>query len=237
MMKRLLDKFLRKQNDADTTRDSLHRAAFAGDVTRLRRLLEDDPSAVNAPHGSIISAAANVPPLHVAVAEGHADAARLLISYGAEIDRFSEPPGAVTPLLAAAAKGYPDEVALILELGADPNLFRSTDHASPLSFATHCQDDARATAVTARLLRAGANPDGSGDAHQTPLMLAARANLPGMVQALLDAGADPDRLCRLKWADGWTALDHAINESSARAEAILRPVTRTAPVATPGQVS
>ena len=60
----------------------VNRAAAMGDITSLRRLLEDNPSpdTANLPHPS------GWTPLHAAAANGHEEAVQLLLEYGADVN-------------------------------------------------------------------------------------------------------------------------------------------------------
>lgn len=212
--------------------DALHIAAFEGDCDAIRDLVTTRRVPVDTLRRTVM-AAGEATPLKLAIQEGNHDAARLLIELGADIDRPST--SNMTPLMVAAT-GDPAMVGLLLSLGADPNAVRGKDGMTALHFATHAGDDAVAAEIVATLLAAGADPENPAEGRQSALMLAARHDLPAMIEALLAAGADPDRECGLKWAKGWTALDHAINEGRARAEAVLRPATTKAPVAVKGCV-
>lgn len=104
-------------------------AAAAGRADRLRALLDDDPSLVDA------WAADGFQPLGLASFFGHVDAARVLLERGAEVNSASRNNFKVMPLHSAAATADPDaryEIAkLLLEHGADPNA-RQQDDFTPL---------------------------------------------------------------------------------------------------------
>lgn len=104
-------------------------ASALGRTERLRALLDDDPSLANA------WADDGFQPLGLASFFGHADAARLLVERGAEVNSASRNPMKVMPLHSAAAAQDPDvryQVAqLLLEAGADPNA-RQQDDFTPL---------------------------------------------------------------------------------------------------------
>ena len=80
-------------------------AARDGDTTRLRVMLEDDPTLVNAEFW-------HTPPLHFAVREGHLDATRMLLEAGADI--FHRSLYAQETLLQTALDRGHDEVADLL---------------------------------------------------------------------------------------------------------------------------
>jgi ankyrin repeat protein len=104
-------------------------AAAAGRAERLSELLDEDSALVNA------WAADGFQPLGLASFFGHADAARVLLERGAEVNSASRNTFKVMPLHSAAATGDPDaryEIAkLLLEHGADPNA-RQQDDFTPL---------------------------------------------------------------------------------------------------------
>ena len=104
-------------------------AAAAGRADRLRELVDEDPSLVNA------WAADGFQPLGLASFFGHADAARVLLEHGAEVNSASRNNFKVMPLHSAAATSDPEAryaiAKLLLEHGADPNA-RQQDDFTPL---------------------------------------------------------------------------------------------------------
>jgi ankyrin repeat protein len=113
-------------------------AAAVGDVSRLGALLAADPSLVNA------WADDGFQPLGLACFFGHADAARLLLDRGAEVDSPSRNQMRVAPIHSAAAVGD-DEARyaiceLLLERGADPNAVQQDDF-TPLMAADQRGDE------------------------------------------------------------------------------------------------
>jgi uncharacterized protein len=104
-------------------------ASALGDVERLRALLDAEPGLANA------WAADGFQPLGLASFFGQADAARVLVQHGAEVNSASRNQMKVMPLHSAAAAQDPDvryEIAqLLLEAGADPNA-RQQDEYTPL---------------------------------------------------------------------------------------------------------
>jgi ankyrin repeat protein len=97
---------------------SLHGAAEAGDVARLRLLLDRGEAACLLPE---FDEMLSWTPLHCAVHEGHRDAARLLIEAGANPNHFDDDLGD-TAISLAAERSNVEMVRLLLELGADPAL-------------------------------------------------------------------------------------------------------------------
>ena len=113
-------------------------AAAAGQTARLRELLDEDPSLVNA------WAEDGYQPLGLASFFGHVEAARLLVERGAEVNSASRNDMKVMPLHSAAAADDPDvryELAkLLLEHGAEVNA-RQQDDFTPLMAADENGDE------------------------------------------------------------------------------------------------
>ena len=113
-------------------------AAAVGRADRVRELLDEDPSLANA------WAEDGYQPLGLASFFGHAEAARLLVERGAEVNSASRNDMKVMPLHSAAAADDPDvryEIAkLLLEAGADPNT-RQQDDFTPLMAAEQSGDE------------------------------------------------------------------------------------------------
>ena len=95
----------------------LHDAAIRGDVTEMRRLLEEK-SDVNSRDEDGWTA------LHFAAQGGRVEAVRLLLCNGAEIDAQSSKTGNTALMYAArdGNSGSEEVVKLLLERGADINL-------------------------------------------------------------------------------------------------------------------
>jgi len=110
-------------------------AAALGETERLRELIDEDPSRINAFGDD------GFHPLGLACFFGHVEAARLLLERGADVNALSRNEHVQTAAIhAAAASEGKDEstryelVKLALEHGADPNLpqgggFRAIDAA------------------------------------------------------------------------------------------------------------
>jgi ankyrin repeat protein len=113
-------------------------AAAVGRVDRLRALLDADPSLANA------WAEDGFQPLGLASFFGHAEAARVLVERGAEVNSASRNDFKVMPLHSAVAEKDPAtryEIAkLLLEHGADPNT-RQQDDFTPLMAADQQGDE------------------------------------------------------------------------------------------------
>jgi ankyrin repeat protein len=113
-------------------------ATALGRTDRLRELLAEDPSLANA------WAEDGFQPLGLASFFGHAEAARLLVERGAEVNSASRNAMKVMPLHSAVAARDPQvryEIAqLLLEAGADPNA-RQQDDYTPLMAADQHGDE------------------------------------------------------------------------------------------------
>jgi ankyrin repeat protein len=118
-------------------------AAAVGRVDRLRTLLDEDATLANA------WAEDGFQPLGLASFFGYADAARLLVDRGAQVNSASRNDLKVMPLHSAVAEKDPEiryEIAkLLLEHGADPNA-RQQDDFTPLMAADQ-QGDQRLRAL------------------------------------------------------------------------------------------
>jgi ankyrin repeat protein len=93
---------------------NIYDVAWIGDVERVRRLLEEDPSLAN--DGSNVN---REPVLFAAVREGHSAIAELLLDNGVELnvnDKYKEP-----PLHVAAYGGHKEVAAVLIRKGADVN--------------------------------------------------------------------------------------------------------------------
>jgi ankyrin repeat protein len=120
---------------ADEPMLNVFEAAALGRTPRLRVLLEEDPSLVNAFGDD------GFHPLGLACFFGHPEAARLLVEYGADVNMLSRNEHIQTAAIhaACAAQGVDEDtryelVKLALDHGADPNLpqgggFRAIDAA------------------------------------------------------------------------------------------------------------
>ncbi len=113
-------------------------AAAVGNTERLRELLDQDPKLANA------WAEDGFQPLGLASFFGHAEAARLLLERGAEVNSASRNEMKAMPLHSAAATRDPEKrfelAKLLLEHGADPNA-RQQDDFTPLMEADQNGDE------------------------------------------------------------------------------------------------
>ena len=154
-------------------------AARDGDAQRLRSMLDDDPTLVDAEFWY-------TPPLHFAVREGHAEAVRILIEAGADI--FHRSLYAQEPLLQVALDRGHDEVADILR--GEPNRRVSS---TGDQHAIHDAAAAGDIATVDRLVAAEPDLVHRGDPlGRRPLHYAVQSGRGDMVDRLLDLGADVD---------------------------------------------
>jgi len=94
-----------------TPAEKIMAAARAGDVAEVKRLLEADPSLLNARDAEART------PLHHAASAGSKAVVELLLEKGAEVspkDKWN-----LTPLERAALKGHQDVVAVLMDAAAD----------------------------------------------------------------------------------------------------------------------
>jgi ankyrin repeat protein len=175
----------------------LFRAAYAGDLAEVRRLLETGAD-VNAtdPEGRS--------PLFTASFEGHLDVVDLLIARGAAVDRAAN--NGFTPLIAAAQEGHSSVVERLVDAGGSLEKRTSAGqtplYAAALSGRTHTVET---------LIRRGAQIEAPANQGETPLAIASETGQLPVVEVLISHGADPN----LTWYDGTTALHQAAREGHA----------------------
>jgi uncharacterized protein len=127
-------------------------AATLGDVQRLEELLAGDPASATATSGDGFTA------LHLVAFFGHADAARLLLHRGAEVNAPGSGWMTGTALHSATSARHAEAVAVLLEAGADPNA-RQSGGWTPLHSAAHNGD----LPIITLLLEAGGDPSAVND--------------------------------------------------------------------------
>ncbi|MBK6778864.1 MAG: ankyrin repeat domain-containing protein [Gemmatimonadetes bacterium] len=155
-------------------RAELASAAQTGDVARLRELLDHNRDFSTMPDQ------AGCTPLHYAAYFGHLEAARYLLSIGADPAALSMDPLRNQPLHAAATAGHAAVVTLLLGAGADPNAEQSGQW-TPL----HGAAEKGHVEVVRALLAAGARPGRASYSGATPRSLA-RDKAHAQVVALLE---------------------------------------------------
>jgi cytohesin len=186
----------------------LHRAAQQGRVASLRVLLDGgaDPN-VRGLHGRTA--------LYEAAKYGHAAAAGLLLDRGAD-PNVREGSSGFTPLHIAAERRHIEALRLLIARGAEVNALNQLAQTAlwQASWKPEQGDDA----VARVLLAAGAATEVHDSVGATPLMMAARHRHRPFVQALLDAGANPNATDD----EGFTAMDWASAGGHGDVVALLR---------------
>lgn len=136
-------------------------AAALGKVGRLRALLDVDAAAANSfsPDG--------MTPLGLACFFGQPEAARLLLSRGADVNAASRNPMKVAPIHAAVAGKNAEVIDLILSSGADVNAKQQQGWTAIHSAAMHGD-----LALLEKLIARGANKALKNDDGKSPLDLA-----------------------------------------------------------------
>jgi ankyrin repeat protein len=139
----------------------LFEAAALGKVERLRTLLDADSAVVNSfsPDG--------MTPLGLACFFGQPDAARLLLSRGANVNTTSRNAMKVAPIHAAVAGKNAEVIDLILSSGADVNAKQQQGWTAIHSAAMHGD-----LALLEKLLARGADQLVKSDDGKTPMDLA-----------------------------------------------------------------
>jgi ankyrin repeat protein len=159
-------------------------------------------------------------PLHLAVSAGHVAMTKFLLAKGAEVD--AKKAGELTALMLAASRGHLETLQALLAAGAKSDLEDESGRTA-LSFAAergHLES-------VKTLLAAKADPNVG---KILPLHLAIHANAAGVVQSLLEAGADANRPGQVTWQNRWgnsqytsgvTPLTVAISEGNSEALKLL----------------
>lgn len=179
-------------------------AAKRGDVSQLRRILSEDPQALD------VAADNGETPVMAALYRGHTEAVTLLLDAGAPLDLFAAAAtGRLDALDREIAQGNPSvgdyaydgwtalhlaaffgrqtAAERLLDAGADPQaLSRNSLRNTPL----HAALAGRHTDVALLLIARGTDVKATDAGKHTPLHIAAENGLIDAVRALLAAGAD-----------------------------------------------
>jgi ankyrin repeat protein/L-ascorbate metabolism protein UlaG (beta-lactamase superfamily) len=183
----------------------VHRAAQAGDVARLKALIDGSPELVNAKNEG------GDTPLHAAATARRTNAALYLIGRGADIEARNT--ADQSPLLYAAYVGDAALVDTLIRRGAQFD-YQEARGATPLHFAAR----GGYLDVVELLASKGARLDLKGNQGRTPLFLAAMNGRTEVVRFLLARGAQPGTAAN----DGQTPLTIALeNGHAGAAEAFL----------------
>ena len=149
-------------------------AAAAGQIERLRELLDDDATLANA------EASDGARPLHLACFFGQTEAAKLLLDGGADVNVAVAAFGGVFPIHSAAASQSVEIIKLLLQAGADPNTKQQGGGTALHAAAKHGD-----TAMTQLLLDNGADPNIRTDDGAAPCDLIS-ADSPKAIRDLLN---------------------------------------------------
>ncbi|XP_040199686.1 ankyrin repeat domain-containing protein 26-like isoform X2 [Rana temporaria] len=159
----------------DKDLSKLHRATSAGDVPKIRQLLhKQDINQVDKE---------NRTPLHLACANGHLDAVRLLVESKAKLNLCDN--DSRTPLFKSIQCQHEHCATVLLEHDADPNVVDVNGNS-----AFHLAALIPSLAIANQLLEHGANINTVNKDGCTPLVLAATENHEEMVEFLIKEGAD-----------------------------------------------
>jgi len=166
---------------------ALHRAAMNG-FRSVAEVLLANKADVNARGPNMVT------PLHLAVSAGHGELASYFISKGADVD--AQDSSGQTPLIKAAIKGHTDLAGRLLAAKAKTDV---EDNQGCVAL-SHAVDKGNAEIVKA-LLAAKANPD-AGKVN-LPVHCAIRTGDTNVLEALLRAGADANRVAKVRWNFSW----------------------------------
>lgn len=173
--------------------DRLVRAARSNDLKAVRRAARNEPIDGRGDGGWTA--------LHFAAQRGHLEVARWLVRQGASVDLRTQDFGR-TALMLAARYGDGPMVHLLLEAGAD---VAARDRLGDTALHLAVSDPSRpAQRAVRHLVAAGSNVERTGQQAHTPLVRAVVQGHDEGLDALLDAGADPNRP-----AGGRSPLEHA----------------------------
>ncbi|XP_075713250.1 ankyrin repeat domain-containing protein 26 isoform X2 [Rhinoderma darwinii] len=210
----------------DKDLSKFHRAAFSGDVAKIRQLLhKHDTNQVDKE---------NRTPLHLACANGHLDVVKLLVENKAKLNVCDHDNR--SPLMKAIQCQHEPCATVLLEHEADPNVVDVNENA-----ALHLAALIPSMSIAVQLLEHGANINAINKVGCTPLILAVTESHQEMVELLIKEGADINsRDCNgrtslmiaasnghislvkyllqnnanssIKDLTGWTADDYAVND-------------------------
>ena len=173
--------------------EALHSAACSGDIAQVKSLIASG-SDVNK------KTERGYTPLHWAAKANRKDAAKLLISAGANVNTRTGS-GGWTPLHMAVSQGNKDMAEWFISKGADLNAENHNNGLTPLLVA----EMKRKKDFVEFLISKGANLNTRDNELKTPLHCAARDGYADVVELLLKKGADAN--AKTNW--GGTALHYA----------------------------
>ena len=194
-------------------------AAQRGEVEEIRTLLRQgaDPSAAQ-PDGMTA--------LHWSALNDQLDIVETLIFAGATLQPTTRV-GGYTPLHLASRAGNAEVVAALLDAGANADVLTGTGAAS-----LHFAAEANGVEVVNALVGHGADVDvRDGYSSRTPAMFAAARNSAAALEALLDAGADPDLVSDTR---DYAKIEAADREERTRRQRIREAEKEPEPEEEPG---
>lgn len=201
----------------------LHKAAWYGQLDKVKVLAKRDPSAFDKCHRTPLHLAccqgyANIvqellawnartsvgdkeskTPIMKAVECGHADVVEVLLSY--QVDGEARDGAGDTSLHLAIKHLHIPIINALLKAGTNPNL-KNMDGKTPLHYAVLKQD----LKITDILLKNKADVNAIDSKQRTPLMYACQFGDENIVSLLLKKGAS----VVVKAVNGWSASDHAL---------------------------
>ncbi len=138
---------------------TVHEAALAGDLKRVKELVEKDSKLAND-----TSSPDGFPPLGLAAFMGRADVVAYLLAKGADLN-FAAPGLGFTALTGAVNSNHPEVVKILVKAGADPNYLYEEGAASVMTTAA-ANGNAE---IMKMLLDAGGDPNVPTKDGKTPL--------------------------------------------------------------------
>jgi ankyrin repeat protein len=156
---------------------SIHEAAMNGDLATVKKLLEQDPTLLEARDED-----EGVTPLAYAAGFGRMEVLEFLVARGANVN--ARDPRGLSALHLTAYTGQLQALRFLLDKGADVTA-RGPSGMGPLHFVAD-----RQTEVLKLLIERKADIGARDDYGNTGLMLAARAGADANVRVLIEAGAD-----------------------------------------------
>ncbi len=157
--------------------EDIHKAASAGDIRGLKKILGENPSLVNSPDKDRMT------PLHLAIDAGKLEAASFLIHQGADVSAVNYKNE--TPLHLAAEKGNADAVRFLLEHHADPSVREMRDR-TPLFLAANWGNDLETVRL---LIDAGSDVNDVNSRGERILVSTLYYGKKEIIDLLIDRGA------------------------------------------------
>jgi len=159
-------------------RMDLGEAAAAGDLARVKELIEANPAAVNS------FSADGFPVFALACFFGHLDAARYLAEKGADVHAAATNGSGYNALTAAVTAGHTEIVKYLLERGLDPNYRYGPAYTPLLAAAANGHLE-----ILKSLLAHGADPAAVTNDGKSAVALAAERNHPDVADYLRSRAA------------------------------------------------